>query len=388
MKLFITLLTLVLFETSFSQTPDYFANNPTWNVTSCFTPTNDKFEYYLKDQIVVEGKTYHQLYKRGAHFPYESWPTPDFYYDRSTRYALRQEGKSIYKLEAGSTQEELLINYDLNIGDSTSIPQLEICSHEDSMYVVQQIDSFSINGEYRKVFFLKQIGNLIYPIEPVIIEGIGVLGDQGGTGEFIGSACLGLGFGSSLNCYSQNGVPYWHKSGDLNYCEPILLDPTLICDSVFVDFIEFDDILNPSELKIEVKTTFQSNDFFSYAGFVLLDEAGDTLSKETLTGAPNAYGFRANYQEFRFLEIQNQVPIPFTGTINLVEGWFSGNHDLRCEVPFQINDLIDAIDQYEPNPKQLIKITDLMGNHVQFDSNKILFYHFDDGSVEKTIILK
>ena len=56
----------------------------------------------------------------------------------------------------------------------------------------------------------------------------------------------------------------------------------------------------------------------------------------------------------------------------------------------QMNQLPTSIDSYhnELQDKKLVKITDVFGREVKEEKNNLLFYIYEDGSVNKTYIIK
>ncbi|MBT3621777.1 MAG: hypothetical protein HN535_03385, partial [Flavobacteriales bacterium] len=48
---------------------------------------------------------------------------------------------------------------------------------------------------------------------------------------------------------------------------------------------------------------------------------------------------------------------------------------------------VTAIDEVNASPRKLVKITDVLGRKASTTKNSPLFYIYDDGSVEKKIIL-
>ena len=40
------------------------------------------------------------------------------------------------------------------------------------------------------------------------------------------------------------------------------------------------------------------------------------------------------------------------------------------------------------NKSNVVKITNVLGREISFEYDKILFFHFDDGRIEKRIIIK
>ena len=72
---------------------------------------------------------------------------------------------------------------------------------------------------------------------------------------------------------------------------------------------------------MELNTMFYGDEFIVYAGFVLLNNDGDTVAYEG-NQAANVYGFGAQYSDQRQLYIDEFVDLPFEGTLLLVEGYF------------------------------------------------------------------
>ena len=63
------------------------------------------------------------------------------------------------------------------------------------------------------------------------------------------------------------------------------IDPTELCDSIFISFIEY----NPDEgyIEIDVSTEFFTDYWYGYAGFELSNYQGDIIATETLGSAGN-----------------------------------------------------------------------------------------------------
>ena len=75
---------------------------------------------------------------------------------------------------------------------------------------------------------------------------------------------------------------------------------------------------------------------------------------------------------------------PFEGSVQIgfnypKEGGFS----VRC-----LNNNTSSINELMPNIKVPIKIVDVMGNETSIETNKLLFFLYNDGSVEKKIIIE
>jgi len=75
-----------------------------------------------------------------------------------------------------------------------------------------------------------------------------------------------------------------------------------------------------------------------------------------------------------------------TGNSAGESGYYYFYYNIAVEVPCE-NTSTDILDIEEKNNK-LLRVSDFLGRHTQVNSNKILFYLFDDGTVEKRIIIK
>ena len=62
-----------------------------------------------------------------------------------------------------------------------------------------------------------------------------------------------------------------------------------------------------------------------------------------------------------------------------------------CDSITNINftlDITSSYNYYDFDKRSVVKITDVLGKEVLFKLNKTLFFHFDDGRIEKRIIIK
>ena len=84
--------------------------------------------------------------------------------------------------------------------------------------------------------------------------------------------------------------------------------------------------------------------------------------------------------------IQN-FTLPFSGTLHLISGWFAGNSSTSCVFQFYIYNSITDINEIS-NKRNLLKITDILGREVYEKRNTPLFYIYNDGTVEKKIIIE
>ena len=157
-----------------------------------------------------------------------------------------------------------------------------------------------------------------------------------------------------------------------------------LCDSVVITYSYMDSSSIPNLIYFDVQVSgFGPN--VGYPGFVLLDQLGDTVAYENFNTAGNVYTLMPNAIETRFLDIIQNFTLPFNGFIHLLDGWFAGNPNTECIYPFYISGMT-SITQQTIN-KQLLKITDLLGRETK-QTNQPLFYLYDDGTVEKRIVLE
>jgi hypothetical protein len=80
--------------------------------------------------------------------------------------------------------------------------------------------------------------------------------------------------------------------------------------------------------------------------------------------------------------------LPFTGSLHLIEGYFAGNSTTECIFPFSIS-VTGSEEMY--NTKKLLEVKDALGRDVTkntIQKNQPLFYIYNDGTVEKEIIIE
>jgi hypothetical protein len=95
----------------------------------------------------------------------------------------------------------------------------------------------------------------------------------------------------------------------------------------------------------------------------------------------------ANTTETRSLEVVQNFSLPFSGVLHLMDSWFAGNPVTACIYPFNIS--IGTTDINEIiNKRKVLKVTDILGREIKVDKNKLLFYIYNDGTVEKRITIE
>ena len=106
------------------------------------------------------------------------------------------------------------------------------------------------------------------------------------------------------------------------------------CDSIYLT------VNNQSNevLEVEITTSFTSYSI-PYAGLMLRSSSGDTIAMETLSSAGNVYAIYSNMYENRNLFFLNDLVLPFTGELCVVEGLFAGTANIVCTYPITINEI-------------------------------------------------
>ena len=158
------------------------------------------------------------------------------------------------------------------------------------------------------------------------------------------------------------------------------------CDSVITTFNYIDSSSTPYVINLSIETFDLSNGNFGYGGFVLLNDLADTVAFENINTAGNVFGLMQYNTEIRTLEITQNITFPFYGSLHLINGWFAGNPSTSCIFPFTLNGSATSIQEHTTN-KELLKITDLLGRETK-GTNQLLFYIYDDGTVEKRIVIE
>ena len=200
-------------SSTFAQIPDYFGNNPSWSTFSYYGPMIDpemigwteKIVYHLNGTYDSDTHTYNIINERIYKTPLVGTEGPedcDVPVASSYEIRVRQEGRDIYFLKGGV--DSLFISYDLEPGDT-------VHGHFGALnpgLAVQEIDSFLLDGTYRRVFFTDTLD----PYNPRFTEGIGHFG--GSSGYYFGAAAnygeyWELDYSFHFRCYAENHVPKW-----------------------------------------------------------------------------------------------------------------------------------------------------------------------------------
>jgi len=168
----------------------------------------------------------------------------------------------------------------------------------------------------------------------------------------------------SNECFAEcDGVQYW---------TPINDGGETFCDSIGVN------ILSSSYefIVFEYETFFSQEQSFGYAGFVLIDEMGDTVAVENIYTAENVYEITGGMNETRILEPYNDgYSLPLEAELHLIEGFFSGNLESICAISLELfhgpsqNDTIDLSGQWYSSQEQ---------EYIEIDADSIYFYTLNE----------
>lgn len=117
------------------------------------------------------------------------------------------------------------------------------------------------------------------------------------------------------------------------------------CDSLIINCCDFTLIGNDT-ITLQAQNT-ASQEIFDYPGFVILDQNGDTIAKETV----NYFGIGGGAFQTHTLILKAPLNVPFQGTLQL-HGLFYDT--LYCEFPLMFTHLgIEGLEQefgVYPNP--------------------------------------
>jgi len=158
-----------------------------------------------------------------------------------------------------------------------------------------------------------------------------------------------------------------------------------LCDSVVLIYNYMDTTTTPNLIYLDVQVS-GFGPSVGYPGFVLLNNLGDTIAYENFNTAGNVFTLMSNTIETRFLDINQNFNLPFDGFIHLVDGWFAGNPNTECIYPFYITGTTSI--EEESTNKELLKAIDILGRESKEIKNQPLFYIYDDGTVDKKMIIE
>lgn len=270
MKSSLLSITLLISVSLFAQPPAYFENDQEWSTSfSFYSPgitdcvQNSSYVDYVNGDTLIGGTMYKKIGRRfiTSYFPMSSAPCPSDSQDDASCYRiLRQSNDSIYEYLPSSNSEELVISYNLNVGDSFSLTNFV-----NQNYSVQQIDTISLNGQDHRVYFLDTLSNY------VVIEGVGHYSSENGSFLDYWGFGAGVDHTTSLNCYAQNDTTYWSHpditTGSCSYLHDLSI-------SDLVSDVKFQLFPNPTNgvLNIESDAPISSIKIVSLTGIIVLEK--------------------------------------------------------------------------------------------------------------------
>ena len=201
--------TLGIYSTSplNAQVPDYFANNPEWKMRNAFgvngpCVTDVNYVLYVQGDTVIGPHTYKKMRIRGTYqYFYVNAPgcTQTDHFSDDPYMFVRQDSTRIWKYN--SFGDELLYNYDLQVGDT--LPNTILTNITDTI-IVDSISNIVTGNSNRKVFHLSTT-------EPILlIEGIAAITGIGNGGFLVSfPSPINFEFLQEFYCYAQDDTVYY-----------------------------------------------------------------------------------------------------------------------------------------------------------------------------------
>jgi len=168
-----------------------------WGPPPC--TVNDAYILFFSGDTVIGANTYHKILKSG--YISASCPPPGYYYYNQYAGAIRQDTfqKMVYYLPNTSTTEQLLYDFNLNIGDTLSPSYNNVIG-----VYVSAIDSVLVGNNYHKRFIIKPLSGGWPPPDTssALIEGLG------STFGLFNPWDHPVESGGVLNCFGHNAEYY------------------------------------------------------------------------------------------------------------------------------------------------------------------------------------
>jgi len=159
------------------------------------------------------------------------------------------------------------------------------------------------------------------------------------------------------------------------------------CDSIQINLISIDTLSNPITINFEVNPNYTTNYNFPYCGLFLFDNNGDTLAYQPLLSG-NVYGINQGLIEIRTLEATSNFSYFFSGVLEIVNDWHSGGPTYTaCSFPMSFTPT-ELSEIFNSSDKELVRLIDILGREVNEKRNTPLFYIYNDGTVEKRIVIE
>jgi hypothetical protein len=274
LKKLLLLLPFLLSFSAKSQTSVYHPfpdSNALWRESYVFFDGNcylyyHGYQYVMNDDTIVNGNSYHKIYKTDSLC---AWPTcPDTLYWVYTynelSFLIREDtNKHIYQYDLTNSTENLLYDFNLNIGDT-------IFTAVGWGNIVTAIDSVFIDTDYRKLYRLYNYIEVPSGDSLFIIEG---LGGSNGLATHIEPFFES---GGRLNCYKENNMTLWTDSS-LSDCNLVL---TTGIHSIASKVLSLSLFPNP----FHSTTTLQLPHSFSKATLKIYNTLGSLVNEQSISG--------------------------------------------------------------------------------------------------------
>lgn len=169
----------------------------------------ERYEYSantMTEDTTISGKIFHKIQKKGFVINVCSIPACTTYFD-FYRGAIREDTteKKVYYMEYGYSDELLLYDFNLQIGDTIKGYCFELIP-----FIVDSIDSVQVGSSYRK----RYLSEHSYPVN--LIEGIG------GSGGLLDMP-MTFEWGGTFICFKQDGQTLYNIWDVWNYdCDSLI----------------------------------------------------------------------------------------------------------------------------------------------------------------------
>ena len=130
------------------------------------------------------------------------------------------------------------------------------------------------------------------------------------------------------------------------------------CEQLAVDFLGIAKTENADQIILEVSNEVYTGTLYYYPGFVLLNENGDTIAKESV----KYYGIGSNFQVHK-LDLLEKIQFPFTGILELHGSYYQTKF---CSFPIEVLDT-DFISAKEIQAKRVKGIANFSNENLIID---------------------
>jgi hypothetical protein len=243
------LLPVLIFAAAFgtlSAQNEYFQHNPEWTVledhgsSSC--RTKDTVTYYLNGDTLINSITYKKIYAKGTSEMIWYGPGPNMncppgpFNFPNTGYTgcIRSDSLRVYYILSGFTNEDLLYDFDLAVGDTIPFSNWTTNYYNETVAF--------IDSQYTPYGYLKKF-HLSSDTSYFIAEGAF---SKNGLYHFVGITLNGT---AQLLCYTLNDTAWYPQQGP--NCDAVLLSaPTVMQPEIHLQLVP-----NPASDFVDVQLT-------------------------------------------------------------------------------------------------------------------------------------